>query len=106
MVQPVDDERLDRAAVSASANRTIGLVVGGFAVGAILGFLTRPSVFIVRQLSLATVLTRGGNLSGLDRLLVPTAQQSFNQMLFGAILGAVAGFVVALFLNRRIGSQA
>ena len=72
------------------------LGVAGFFVGGCLGFLLRPSAFLVGQLPFETVIARGSNLSGLDRLLVSTAETSFNYMLVGAILGAIGGFVVGL----------
>lgn len=56
---------------------TIMLAVG-FLVGGFIGFLMRPSVLLIGQLPFGTVVTRGSALSGIDQLLVPTAQQSFN----------------------------
>ena len=73
--------------------------VVGFVIGAVVGFLTRPSVFLIGQLPFSTVISRGGNLSGVDQLLVPAAQASFNQMLFLAILGAAVGFGVPFVLR-------
>ena len=61
----------------------------GAIVGATIGFLVRPSVPLIGQLPLDVVLTRGANLSGLDMLLRSTAEQSFNYMVIGAIVGAV-----------------
>ena len=72
----------------------MGLVVLGFVVGGGIGFMLRPSAFIVGQLPFQTVITQGTALSGLDQLLIPTAQQSFNVMLIGAAVGAVIGFVL------------
>lgn len=72
----------------------LGIV--GFLVGGCIGFLLRPSAFLVGQLPLETVIARGSNLGGLDRLLIPTAQTSFNYMMVGAILGAVGGLVIGL----------
>jgi len=72
------------------------LGVVGFFVGGCIGFLLRPSAFLVGQLPLETVIMRGSNLSGLDSLLISTAQTSFNYMLVGAILGAIGGLVVGL----------
>jgi hypothetical protein len=61
--------------------------------GAFLGFLFRPSVPLLGQLPFNTVITRGGNLQGIDQLLKSFAEESFNYMLIGAILGAVVMFV-------------
>jgi hypothetical protein len=72
------------------------LGIAGLFLGGGIGFLLRPSAFLVGQLPFETVIVRGSNLGGLDRLLVSTAQTSFNYMVVGAILGAVAGFVIGL----------
>src|ERR1700683_5328842 len=53
-------------------------VVGGM-LGGIIGYLTRPSALLVGQLPFGTVITGGAGLQGLDQLLAPVAQQSFNQ---------------------------
>ncbi len=69
--------------------------------GALTGFLLRPSDVFGEQLPLSIVLTRGSNLHGLNRLLIPLAERSFNEMAAGLILGAVLGTVVgALFMRR------
>ena len=64
-------------------------IVGGLLLGAFVGFLLRPSGML-GQLPLEVVLTRGSALQGFDALLVPLAQQSFNYMLAGGIIGAIA----------------
>ena len=43
----------------------------GFVLGGLLGFLTRPSALLIGQLPFSIVLSRGGNLRGLDQVLVP-----------------------------------
>ena len=73
--------------------------VGAF-IGGLLGFLLRPAAPLIGQLDFGTVITRGSNLTGLERLLVPTAQTSFNYLLVGAILGAVAGVVIGLMTSK------
>ena len=72
------------------------LSIVGFFVGGFIGFLLRPSAFLVGQLPFGTVITRGSNLSGLDRLLISTAETSFNYLMVGALLGAAGGFVIGL----------
>lgn len=72
------------------------LGVVGFFLGGSIGFLLRPSAFLVGQLPFETVIARGSNLSGLEGLLISTAETSFNYMLIGAILGAIGGLVVGL----------
>jgi hypothetical protein len=76
------------------------LGVGGLFVGGCIGFLLRPSAFLVGQLPFVTVIARGSNLSGLDRLLVSTAETSFNYVMAGALVGAIAGFVIGLIASR------
>jgi hypothetical protein len=61
----------------------------------------RPSVILIGQLPFGTVVTRGATLTGLDQILVPAAQQSFNVTLGGGIAGAVAGFGLAYIVNAR-----
>ena len=73
----------------------------GFLVGGFVGFLARPSAFLVGQLSFGKIILRGANLKGLDELLIPTAQQSFNIMLAGAIIGAIAGMVIGHFVGKK-----
>ena len=75
------------------------LAFAGLLVGLAGGLLTRPSVPLLGQLPIETVLTRGAALQGMDMLLKSTAEQSFNWVLtfvlvntaFGAVLGALIG---------------
>ena len=69
--------------------------------GAIIGFLLRPSDIFGQQLPLSMVLTRGSGLHGLNRLLIPLAERSFNEMVAGLIVGAVLGTVVGALLDRH-----
>ena len=70
-------------------------IVFGGCVGGLLGFLFRPSVPLIGQLPFETVVTRGANLSGLDVILRSTAEQSFNYVVVGVIVGGIAGFVLS-----------
>jgi hypothetical protein len=74
----------------------IGLVVGG-----VVGFLLRPSAFLVGQLPFETVITRGERLKGIDLLFKPTAETSFNYVLVGAIIGIVIGVVLSHFIPKE-----
>jgi hypothetical protein len=74
----------------------IGLIAGG-----IIGFLYRPSALIIGQLPFDTVITRGANLKGVDQVLIPLAQSSFNNMLAAAVIGAVIGIVVGYLIAKR-----
>lgn len=85
-----------------TARRALSLLsVTGFLVGGLIGFLARPSAFLIGQLPLKHVITRGGNLEGMDQILIPLAERSFNFMLIGAVLGATVGAVLAIFVARR-----
>ena len=75
---------------------TAGLVVGG-----LVGFQMRPSVMFIGQLPFQTVITRGSGLRGIDQILISTAQQSFNVMFVGALVGAVLAFGIAHLVNSR-----
>ena len=70
-------------------------------LGGYVGFLLRPAA-LIGQLPFKTVILRGANLGGIDRLLVPVAQTSFNAMVAGAIVGAAVGSVIGyLKLGRH-----
>ena len=68
---------------------TILITVLGGLVGGLLGFLFRPSAPVIGQLPFDAVITRGSDLKGIDGLLKPTAEVSFNYVLGGAIIGGV-----------------
>lgn len=78
----------------------VGLGLVGFLAGFI-AFLARPSAALIGQLPFGIVITRGANLKGMDQLLIPLAQQSFNTLLIGAIIGAVSGCVIGYFVGKR-----
>ena len=77
---------------------SLGLIAVGAIVGAVIGYLFRPSVPLIGQLPLETVITRGSNLTGMDMLLTSAAETSFNYMVAGALIGGVA---IAVW--RRVG---
>jgi hypothetical protein len=83
----------------------IGIGVVGFLVGGFVGFLARPSAFLVGQLPFGHVISRGAGLRGMDQVLVPLAQQSFNVMLIGAIIGAIAGVVIGYVVEKNRAEQ-
>jgi len=84
-----------------SISPMIGIGSVGFLIGGLIGFLARPSAFLIGQLSFGTVISRGTNLKGMDQMLVPLAQQSFNTMLIGAIIGTVAGMLIGYFVGKK-----
>jgi hypothetical protein len=82
---------------------TIGIFIGG-----VIGFLTRPSAPLIGQLDFQTVISRGSNLKGLDRVLVPIAETSFNYLIIGVIIGGLIGFGVSdlISVNRQSNQRA
>jgi hypothetical protein len=68
-------------------------ILGGTA-GGLLGYLFRPSVPLLGQLPFEVVVTRGQNLHGLDVVLRGVAEQSFNYIVVGVVIGCLAGFVL------------
>ncbi len=84
-------------------NRIVWLLgVGGFLLGALVGYLYRPPAFLVGQLPFHVVISRGTSLKGFDQMYIPIAETSFNYLLGGGVIGAVAG-VVAAFLAKPSG---
>lgn len=76
-------------------------IAAGIVVGAFIGFLLRPSVQLVGQLPFSAVITRGSELQGLDQILIPAARTSFNYLLVGGIVGAIAGFVATKLMTKK-----
>lgn len=74
----------------------VGALVGGFSA-----FLLRPGGGMFPQLPLEVILAPRENLRGLDELLVPMAERSFNMLAVGVVLGAFAGLVLG-YLIRSI----
>jgi hypothetical protein len=100
-----DDSTPDRAASVKNYDLQLKLGAVGFLVGAVVGFLTRPSAFLVGQLPLGIVITRDASLNGMDQLLVPAAQASFDQLI---LLGFIGGAIGAAFpwLRARLAESA
>jgi hypothetical protein len=73
----------------------------GFLIGGLLGFLFRPSAFLIGQLPFSMVITRGVNLQGVDRILIPLAKSSFNNMLLIAGVGALIGAIVCFLMSKK-----
>ena len=77
-------------------------------VGALIGFLFRPSAPDLGQLPFTTVITRGAGtmFEELDPAVVAVAQSSFNMVLAGAVLGILAGAGISVRAARRVRSGA
>ena len=76
-------------------------IAAGALLGGVVGFLLRPSVPLVGQLPFTTVVTRGGNLEGLDQFLLGYVRTSFNYLIAGVVLGAVVGLIAAFVLSMQ-----
>ncbi|MFA6619234.1 MAG: hypothetical protein WCT23_09220 [Candidatus Neomarinimicrobiota bacterium] len=78
----------------------IGIGSLGLLVGALIGFLSRPASVLAGKIPFVHVLTRGATYKGVDQVLINLAQESFNIMLVGAIVGAAVGIVLGNILRR------
>jgi hypothetical protein len=78
----------------------VQFVLGGFFLGSIIGYLTRPSALFMGQLPFGTVITGGVFLTGFDQMLVPLAQKSLSQMVALAVLGTAVGGFAGVMVNR------
>ena len=76
------------------------LAAAGFLVGALVGYLYRPPAFLIGQLPFDVVISRGTSLKGFDQMYIPVAETSFNYLLGGGVVGAIAGAASALALKR------
>lgn len=93
-----------RMKCSSSSMIGFGAALGaaGFVIGGLVGFVARPSVPMLGQLPFEYVIARGANLNGLDRMLAPLAQRSFDIMLMGAVLGAGVAVLGAVTLRAGL----
>jgi hypothetical protein len=78
-----------------------GITIVGLMIGGVVGFLLRPSLPFIGQLPFTTVITRGGNLQGLDQLLIGYARTSFNYLIVGIVVGAVVGLIAAFVMSNQ-----
>jgi hypothetical protein len=99
VIGPIEQVDWRKPASSSAAN--VGFGVMGTVLGGLVGFLLRPSAMLVGPLPFGTVLLRGSDLRGVEMLLVPLAQRSFNMMIAGAIIGAVVGTATYYLAARR-----
>jgi hypothetical protein len=73
----------------------------GFLAGASIGYFYRPPALFVGKLPFDVVITRGGNLKGLDRMYLEIAKTSFNYLFVGGIAGAIAGAIAGMKLTKN-----
>lgn len=91
---------LDTASIVARQDLTVKLGIGGALLGGLVGYLLRPSIFLIGKLPFFTVITRGASLSGFEQILVPAAQESFNIMFIGVIIGSVGGLILSSIVSK------
>jgi len=77
----------------------------GFILGASIGYFYRPPALFVGQLPFDVVITRGGNLKGLDQIYLEIAKTSFNYLLIGGIVGAIAGAIAGMKITKNISNK-
>jgi len=73
----------------------------GLIIGASIGYFYRPPAVLIGQLPFDVVITRGGNLKGLEQIYLETAKTSFNYLLIGGIAGALLGALAGMMQRRR-----
>ncbi|OYV99113.1 MAG: hypothetical protein B7Z62_01780 [Deltaproteobacteria bacterium 37-65-8] len=76
------------------------ICLAGFIVGASIGYFYRPPGLFIGQLPFDVVITRGGNLKGLDQMYLDVAKTSFNYLLIGGIAGAILGAVAGRTMTK------
>ncbi|HEY6010491.1 MAG TPA: hypothetical protein VIX18_03390 [Nitrospirota bacterium] len=77
------------------------IILVGLIAGAAIGYFYRPAAVLVGQLPFDVVMTRGGNLKGLEQIYLETAKTSFNYVLGGGIAGAVLGAVIGMATAKK-----
>src|SRR5579863_1265397 len=78
--------------VKTFGSRLLGSIMLGAFLGAMVGFMHRPSVPAMGQLPFDTVVTRGEAVR-FDEAVRPNAELSFNYLIGGGVLGAfIFGF--------------
>jgi len=78
------------------------ITVIGLILGASVGYFYRPPALFIGQLPFDVVITRGGNLKGLDQIYLEIAKTSFNYLLVGGIVGAIVGAITGMKITRNI----
>lgn len=77
----------------------------GLISGASIGYFYRPPALFVGQLPFDVVITRGGNLKGLDQIYLEIAKTSFNYLLIGGIAGAILGALAGMKITKYISNK-
>jgi hypothetical protein len=79
--------------------------VSGFLAGAFIGYVYRPSAFLIGQLPFKHVISRGTTLKGIDQVYIAFAEKSFNYLLAGGIMGAILGIIAVLLYKGKARGQ-
>jgi hypothetical protein len=77
------------------------LTIAGLLIGSLVGFPLRPSVPLVGQLPLTTVITRGANLRVSTSYCWGHARTSFNYLIAGMLLGAIVGLITSIAISSQ-----
>jgi hypothetical protein len=56
---------------------------------------------MVGQLPFIHVISRGKTLKGLEQILIPIAETSFNYVLAGIIIGAISGYLIKIITAKN-----
>jgi len=75
--------------------------LGGFLLGAGVGYFYRPPAVLVGQLPFRHVISRGTSLKGFEQVYLEAAQRSFDYLLVGGLLGAGLGIAAAFLIVRK-----
>ena len=78
------------------------ITIIGLILGASIGYFYRPPALFIGQLPFDVVITRGGNLKGIDQIYLEIAKTSFNYLVIGGIAGAIIGAIVGMKTTKNI----
>lgn len=73
----------------------------GLILGASIGYFYRPPALLIGQLPFDVVITRGGNLKGIEQIYLEAARTSFNYLLVGGIAGAIIGAIAGISITKK-----
>jgi len=86
--------------------KTWMIIFIGLVLGASIGYFYRPTALFIGQLPFDVVITRGGNLKGLDQIYLEIAKTSFNYLIIGGIAGAILGAIIGMKTEKNISNKA
>ena len=77
------------------------ITIIGMLLGASIGYFYRPPALLIGQLPFDVVITRGGNLKGIDQIYLEAAKTSFDYLIIGGIAGAILGAIVGIKIKKH-----